>query len=227
MTLIHKDVAQLQLEAYFPLFRQVIMQAWSDWLNGTTAPRMQHSRVRATEIWNHCLWRIKEELDKGKYVGIAVSRIPYNIGVFVGDCYFIKFKKGDKSFKSSNYPTQLALDFHDPNVDIFGGVVRLELLYVLDKHEVAIERIVLTQRNNKHIAWALDLTDMVITPFKETLESDMFIESNKGTVASRVVRSLGKDKEKKYANSNGDDVSERHQTRNDRATQTDVRHKPN
>lgn len=56
----------------------------------------------ATEIWNHCLWRIKEELDKGKYVGIAVSRIPYNIGVFVGDRYFIKFKK---AIKVSNHQT--------------------------------------------------------------------------------------------------------------------------
>lgn len=40
---------------------------------------------------------------------------------------------------------------------MFGGIARLELLYVLNKSETDVERIVLVQRHKSSVAWHIDL----------------------------------------------------------------------
>ncbi|MDE9553845.1 hypothetical protein KKI94_22380, partial [Xenorhabdus bovienii] len=90
----------------------------------------------------------------GEYGDIRFAKIPYNLGFAVNGRYFIRFKKGDSNFLSSNYPTQSALKYHDPNIDMFGGEVRLELLYVLGRDGIGIDKIVLTQRKDKFTVWA-------------------------------------------------------------------------
>jgi hypothetical protein len=49
------------------------------------------------------------------------------------------------------------MKYHDPEIDMFGGEVRLELLYVLDVNGINIDKIAIVQRKDKFVAWAIDL----------------------------------------------------------------------
>jgi hypothetical protein len=56
--------------------------------------------------------------------------MPHQVGFLIQDRYFVRIKKGDK-MPSLLTIRQRALDFHNPEVDMFGGMIRLELLYIL------------------------------------------------------------------------------------------------
>lgn len=157
MSLISKEEAMSELEPYFPLFRKAVFAAWASWLSGPVRPRMQHKRVRANLVWNDYFFEMEKELSDGKYPGIQFAKIPYNQGFSINHRYFIKFKKADSNFLSSNLQTQSAMKYHDPNIDMFGGEVRLELLYVLDKDGINIENIAIVQRKDNFVAWAINL----------------------------------------------------------------------
>ena len=51
------------------------------------------------------------------------------------------------------------MNFNDASVDLFDGIVRLELLYTMDDLQTGIERIVIVQRHKSKILWAIDLLD--------------------------------------------------------------------
>lgn len=203
MSLITKDEALSVLEPFFPLFRKAVNSAWNSWVTGPTAPRMQHPRVRANIIWNDYFYEMLNEIEQGEHGDIRFAKIPYNQGFVIDGRYFIRFKKGDSNYRSSNYPTQTTLNFHDPDVDLFGGDVRLELLYVLDRDGVGIDKIVLTQRKGQFVAWAIDLSaenvitlpdDVAQTPSNKTQE-----------VAKRVIKARKKAEEKvRKENGRGD-----------------------
>ena len=158
MSLITKEEALEVLEPYFPLFRRAINAAWKAWITGPVAPRMQHKRVRANVVWNDYFFEMISEISNEKYKGIRFAKIPYNQGFVVDGRYFIKFKKADSNFLSSNLPTQSALKYHDPEIDMFGGEVRLELIYVLDKDGISINEIAIIQRKDKFVAWAINVS---------------------------------------------------------------------
>ena len=111
---------------------------------------------------------------------------------------FVRMKKGTHELLSRNYPTQAALAFHDQIQDLFGGIVRLELLYVLDETEVDIERIALIQRHKKSVAWVIDL----LKPADDAQNVIPFtggpVAPTAPTVADRVLKSKkGKKKDDK------------------------------
>lgn len=215
MALSNKDDAHRDLEPFFPLLTAVMNEAWKRWFNNPVAPQMQHKRVRAAVVWNEFLACMKRELATGHYPGVTISSVGQNIGLLVNGCYYIRFKKGTKHFKSSNFPTQGALDFHDPNVDMFGGVSRLEALYVLDKHEISIDSFVLTQRNNNAVSWVIDLQQQATASVQELPRLEPLAPMEREGVARRVIKSRKQGKEKKYANDNATGVSKHNTTRND------------
>jgi hypothetical protein len=215
MTLANKDDARRDLEPLFPLLTTAMNEAWMRWFNNPVAPQMQHKRVRAAVVWNEFLAYMKRELATGFYPGVTISSVGQNIGLLVNGRYYIRFKKGTRHFKSSNFPTQGALDFHDPNVDMFGGVSRLEALYVLDKHEISIDSFVLTQRNNNAVSWVLDLQQQDTASVQELPRMEPSAPMVQEGVARRVIKSRKQGKEKKYANDNGTGASKRNTTRND------------
>lgn len=133
MSLISKEEALVELEPFFPLFRKAIYAAWNSWVTGPVAPRMQHKRVRANVVWNDYFFEMLNELSSGDHKGIRFAKIPYNQGFAINDRFFIKFKKADSNFLSSNLQTQSSLKYHDPEIDMFGGEVRLELKQSVEK----------------------------------------------------------------------------------------------
>lgn len=117
---------------------------------------MQHKRVRANYVWNQLIAHAKRRFDgRGQ---IRVETLRNWDGVLIEESVFVRLKKGTDTLLSRNYPTQAALAFHDPVRDLFGGIARLELLYILNDAETDVDRIVLIQRHKNTVAWDIDLT---------------------------------------------------------------------
>lgn len=186
MSLISREEALLELEPYFPLLRKAVHAAWNSWVTGPVAPRMQHKRVRANLVWNDYFFEMIKELSTGEHKGIRFAKIPYNQGFAVNDRFFIKFKKADSNFLSSNLQTQSAMKYHDPEIDMFGGEVRLELLYVLDDDGINIDKIAIVQRKDKFVAWAIDIEADNVAEIPQTFEPST-TETAK-TVAKKVIK---------------------------------------
>ena len=119
--------------------------------------------------------------------------------------YFIRCKKANRQLLSSNYPTQHAMDFHDPQVDMFGGVSRLELVYVIDKEEICIEKVALVKRIKDLVIWSHDFSVHPIQLEDYRHQEDQIPETH-GEVAKRVLipkranADTGTETERKYAN---------------------------
>lgn len=186
MSLISKEEALLELEPYFPLLRKAVHAAWNSWVTGPIAPRMQHKRVRANLVWNDYFFEMIKELSTGEHKGIKFAKIPYNQGFAINDRFFLKFKKADSNFLSSNLQTQSAMKYHAPEIDMFGGEVRLELLYVLDDDGINIDKIAIVQRKDKFVAWAIDIDAQNITEMPQIFEPSS--TGTAKTVAKKVIK---------------------------------------
>ena len=157
MPAITVSQAEAELRPLFAKLVSIVQAAWRDWMEGSYSHQMQHKRVRAGCVWNQWLSNAKRVFDG--HANVRVETIKNWDGLLVNDKIFVRMKKGDHQLLSRNYPTQAALDFHDTQKDLFGGIARLELLYVLNKAETAIERIVLAQRHKSKVTWAIELLD--------------------------------------------------------------------
>lgn len=195
MSLISKEEAMLELEPYFPLLRKAVYAAWDSWIAGPVAPRMQHKRVRANLVWNDYFFEMMKELSTGEHTGIRFAKIPYNQGFAINDRFFLKFKKADSNFLSSNLQTQSAMKYHDPEIDMFGGEVRLELLYVLDRDGINIDKIAIIQRKDKFVAWAIDINAENIIEMPRVIEPNV-VNKPAETVAKKVIKSRKSAKDK-------------------------------
>jgi len=186
MPFIAEEEARKVVQPYFADFRQIYGSAWTDWLASPVASRMQHKRVRANMMWNQLISHAKVRFDGNPRVRVDTLR--NWDGVLIDNRIFIRMKKAEESLLSRNYPTQAALAFHDQIQDLFGGIARLELLYVLSNDETQLEQIVLVQRHKKQILWKIDVhgessADMqTVMPFAPAPSFDGI------AVAERVIR---------------------------------------
>lgn len=186
MPVITQEAAENAVRPYADDFIHIVQSAWSDWLGDAIAAQMQHKRVRANYVWNQLLARAKRQFDDK--AGIRVTTFAPWDGVLIGDNIFIRMKKADKQLLSRNYPTKSALAFLDQTRDMFGGVARLELVYLLDDSETKIERIVLVQRQKQSVVWMIDLLGadpmmQNVIPFAEPPA-----DKPAGSVADRVLK---------------------------------------
>jgi hypothetical protein len=155
MPILDQSSAARAIEPFISDFVHIVQTAWSDWRTGVVAPQMQHKRVRANVVWNQLISHAKRRFDGRD--GIRVETLTPWDGVLIGDSIFVRMKKADQKLLSRNYPTKSALAFVDQTRDLFGGIARLELVYLLDDSETEIERIVLVQRHKSSVAWMIDL----------------------------------------------------------------------
>ncbi|WP_219847337.1 hypothetical protein, partial [Burkholderia multivorans] len=78
-------------------------------------------------------------------------------GLLFNDRLFVRLKKGTSERKSSNVMTKATLAFHDQNQDLFDGIARCELLYILSSDETEVEQVVLAHRHKKSVVWTIDV----------------------------------------------------------------------
>ena len=71
----------------------------------------------------------------------------------------LRFKKADIELRSRNYPTLLALLFHQHQADIFGyeGLHRVEAAYVLSRFESDLDWVGIVARENHKPLWNFEL----------------------------------------------------------------------
>jgi hypothetical protein len=145
------------LKPYFADMVTLVQGAFADWKESPFAATMQTPTVRANVVWNQFLFRAKARFDDRP--GVKVETMRHWQGLVVEKDFFVRMKACGARLLSSNYPTQSALNFNDATVDLFKGVVRLELLYSLNELQTEIDRIVVAQRHRNKILWAINILD--------------------------------------------------------------------
>lgn len=73
----------------------------------------------------------------------------------------VRLKKGDTNFLGTNIATQAVLAFTDPQLTIPGlpDVQKVDVTYVLNDLETAIDRVAVTARDNDVRLWSYDIED--------------------------------------------------------------------
>lgn len=147
---------ETRLTPYTARIVQVVLDAWADWMGSGKSGRWKRKRSRANYIW--------EELACGAEAAFA-NDSSVRIHPKQQSCWFLiddlvfRFKKSDSSGLTSNYPTQAALDYHDQQEDLPGipRVQRLEVTYVPNKLETAVQDILLVARDQDRVLWCSSL----------------------------------------------------------------------
>lgn len=186
MPIITQAVAEQAISLFTKDLVYIIQAAWADWREGPYAAQMQRKSVRAMLVWNQMLAHAKRRFDGCD--GIRVETLAPWEGILIGSDVFVRMKKADERLLSRNYPTRSALAFVDQTQDLFGGIVRLELVYLLDDSETSIERIVLVQRHKKSVVWMIDLLgenpmDQNVIPLAEPPS-----DADGASVAKRIIK---------------------------------------
>lgn len=137
---------------------EAVLYAWSTWLE-TPNKRYFCARTRANIIWDIATRTLEEKLDP--LPNIHVNRSSNTCMFMIGQQLTFRFKKADENGVSSNYPTPMALAFHDPDQYVLGipEAVKTEIVYVLNKLETEISTIKLVRRNGDTVAWSHPIYD--------------------------------------------------------------------
>ncbi len=199
MPLITQEEAEQAVRPFASQCVAVIRSAFDDWLEGPYTHQMQRKSLRANIISNQMLANARRVFDN--VPGVRVGDVPGYTGLLVADNIFIRMKKADENLMSRNYPTKSALSYVDQSKDMFGGLVRLELVYQLGAYGTKIERIALLQRHKSKVVWHIDLLD-TNSAFQEVLP---FAQppAPEGTAAQRVLKPKRKSKKEEKDVSTG------------------------
>jgi hypothetical protein len=154
MPIIAEEEARILVTPYLSKLEGLYTKAWDMWLKNPVAARMQNTTVRANIVFNDALSQAKAEFDgngparyfeQGKWKGLLFN-----------DQLFMRLKKGSGELKSSNVRTKATAAFHDQDQDLFDGIARCELQYILSDDETEIERVAIVHRHKKSVVWAID-----------------------------------------------------------------------
>jgi hypothetical protein len=200
MPIITQDAAEQAIGPFADQLVEVVQTAFSDWLKNPYAAQMQSTSFRAHAVSNQMLANAKRIFDAVE--GIRVDSVPHYTGLLVGRDIFIRMKKAGQRMLSRNYPTKSALAFIDQSQELFGGLVRLELVYQLNNAGTAMERIVLMQRHKSLVVWMMDLygaapMEQNVLPFAPQQDDGA------GSVAQRIIKPKRKSNREKQDVSTG------------------------
>ena len=147
------------LQPRHPLIKGIVLGAWEDWLRNPESALYRYSRTRANIMWEHMVRRAEETFSRDP--GIRMVHGHQTIGFLVDHRVFLRFKKGDEAGLSRNYPTMLALKFHDHQSPLPGipTVDRVEIVYALDQLETEITSVFVVARNSDQVAWLYDILE--------------------------------------------------------------------
>ncbi|MDN3518311.1 hypothetical protein QWY84_11870 [Aquisalimonas lutea] len=158
MAIPQKSHVQKVLEPYHSTLLNIVSGAWAKWQSAELDLPPASSRTRACVVWDAMIDRALDAFDDDPRV-VVVSRFQ-TYYFLIDDQVGLRFKKGDEAGLSRNYPTQTALDFHEPDSDLFGTPDKVEVVYGLDRTESELSQVLVVARNGDQVAWAYDLTEM-------------------------------------------------------------------
>ncbi|HUH57466.1 MAG TPA: hypothetical protein VL020_03000 [Pseudomonadales bacterium] len=152
MAAISNDDLESLISPYSSLISEAVLEAWAGYLK-TPKRHLYCARTRANVVWDLVTAALEAALDP--LPKMHVSRSNNSCLFMIGQVMAFRFKKADASGMSSNYPTQMAVAFHDPEQLILGipEAARTELVYVLNKLETEINEIKFIRRNGDVMIW--------------------------------------------------------------------------
>lgn len=151
------DVSVL-IKPYEQAISDAVIKAWKLWL-GVPNRAMFCNRTRANIVWDYAVGALEEALDP--LPGIHVNRSGNTCIFMLSQQLAFRFKKADEKGLSRNYPTAMALAFHDPEQQVLGipEALKTEIIYILNKLETEILHVKLVRRDGESVAWAHTIYD--------------------------------------------------------------------
>lgn len=136
-----------------------IHEAWDDWMASDHVGVWRCKRSRANFVWEQIVERAHTALSDHNTVHVIDGH--ETMKFLVQDAVLFRFKKADDSGRSANVATQLALAFHDHEQNLFGlpEVLRVEVVYKLNRLETSIQDICVVARDGDQVAWEYSLLD--------------------------------------------------------------------
>jgi hypothetical protein len=147
------------LEEFGPSILEVCHGGWSDWQSCRDAALERFPRIRANVVHGFMVHRAIGAFDGHADVRMILQ--DETAKFLFRKRVLMRLKKADGNFLGSNIPTQAVLAFVDPQLTIPGlpDVQKVDVVYVLNELETAIERIAVTARDNDVRLWSYDIED--------------------------------------------------------------------
>lgn len=156
MSLAERAEVEQLLSPFHDALYSFVAEAWSEWMETQSVIQPVSARSRANVVWDFIVRRAQEAFENDPRV--AVIPQAQTCYFLVGDRVVLRFKKGDQQGLSRNYPTQQALNYHEPEQDLFGpGLSRVEVVYVLNATETALSSVQVVARERERIEWTYEL----------------------------------------------------------------------
>lgn len=154
-----RKIVEPELAVYSQKIAKIIVGAWADWRDSPHSGVWRCKRSRATFIWEQIMDRAHAEFSCEASVRILEGHETYSF--LVNDRVLFRFKKADETGMTSNYPTQLALAFHEHDQDLFGlpEVLRVEVAYTLNMLETEVSDVIVVGRDGNTVIWTYSLLD--------------------------------------------------------------------
>lgn len=157
MSLPQENHVQSVLQPFHSTLASIVSGAWAKWRSAELELQPASGRTRACIVWDAMMQRAFDAFENDARVDV-VSRSQTHY-FLIDDSVVLRFKKGNVSGLSRNYPTQEALKFHEPENDLFGYPTKVEVVYVLDHTETEVSQILVVARNANQVIWSYDLVE--------------------------------------------------------------------
>ena len=136
--------------------KREIFEAWSK-IHSTDL--IFKSRSRASLMWDQTFYHLKIAWCDSKYILRIEEKTSQTAHYWLDSNTFFRIKKGNEYGFTRNYPTQTAIQFHDPQRLIFDSVDKLEVTYVLNHEETEIVDIAVVHRIGNEIVFKFSILE--------------------------------------------------------------------
>lgn len=159
-----------------PVLAEIPRRAWDRFLALPDAVPLAEPRTRANIVSS---FMVDEAIHRLLPLP-NVQPIPNHTGTLflIDDHYVVRFKYVDEKGLSSNYPTDRALDFNDPQASLDGipaKAIRLDCGYKLNDVETQVTEVCLVRRSKKRVLFSIQLDQapaVVALPIQLTLDAE-------------------------------------------------------
>lgn len=162
MALPDLETVQTALKPLEALIISAYRRAWEDWRNASLTH--WRPRGRANYVWEQAAHYAVTDAAAMANVVTILKNESYHF--LVDGAVSFRLKKADQAGFTSNYPTQEAMTFHDPQLPLSGVPAehRVEVVYALNASETDIKEILVVARDGDAIAWSYSIVgnDMII-----------------------------------------------------------------
>lgn len=196
MTLPIQHQVLSTLQPYAGVVVNSVMKGWSESQDVAMRSPWLMRRTRANVVWEGIVRNAISCFDGDPTVIVRRRYETYDF--LVNETVLFRFKKGDSNGFSSNYPTQLAMAFHDHGKNLFGQpqIQRVDVVYRLNPLETKVSDVLVVARDGDQILWASSLIEFAnvsnVVPL-QIHESDSGDNVARRLIKPRnIVRAIGK-----------------------------------